>query len=426
MLLQEEFRALAEAEVEAWPDDSGAERIPLISLYLPTARFGPEVMQGPIRLKNLLTEVRERTGARNGGRLDEALGPLDALLVDDGFWNRQADGLALFVGPSEVVGPAGYIAHQLPVAVEELAVVGSRFDLRPLLGAVSRGRSFYVLALSQKQVRAFEASIAAIAELSLAGSDVPTQLEDAVGWDWSEESLQFRSGAGGHGVGGGGGVGAGRGAAGRGIAGGEGAPHPGAGSGAGAMFHGHGDVGDHKDEIRRFLMQVDRGLADVISDRAMPLVVAAVDYLVPMLGEVSKLGNPLVALPGNPDRFSNGELHAAALEVVRPLLEARDGELLERLRDTAHTSRVALGVSDVLRTGTEARHWVLFVDPTVGLWGRMTNAHGEFERDDERGDGSVDLLDEAWRLALKSGAEIVPVRAEVLPGGVPIAALLRH
>ena len=192
------------------------------------------------------------------------------------------------------------------------------------------------------------------------------------------------------------------------------------------MFHGHGDVGDRKDELRRFLMQVDRGLHDVIADRSLPLVVAAVDYLVPMFGEVSKLGSPVVALPGNPERLSDGELHAAALEAVRPLLQARDLELLERLRDTAHTGRVALGVRDVLRTGTEARHWVLFVDPSVGLWGRITNAHGEFERDDERSDGSVDLLDEVWRLALKSGAEIVPMTADALPGGVPVAALLRH
>jgi hypothetical protein len=416
MVLQDEFRALAEAEGPA-----------LVSIYLPTARFGPDVAQGPIRLKKLLAEARQRFAeqieqaervaeAASGAVLpeheraeaigwpsvrefDRRLESVEAHLDDPVYWNHRDEGLAIFVAPD------GVHEHSLPVGVGELVVVGSRFDLRPLLPAVSRGRSFYVLALSQKLVRLFEASIAGIRELSLKDAEVPGRLEDAVGWDWSEESLQFRSGPGARArVDGGGG----------------------ARGGQSAVYHGHGDVGDRKDELRRYLMQVDRGLAAVIEDPKLPMVVAAVDYLLPILGEVSKLGNERVALPGNPDRLSDLELHQAALDVVRPALEAADQALLERLRDTAHTDRTALGLDDVWRSGVEARHSVLFIDPSAECWGGLPNPGLSPELHADRTPHSVDLLDEVWRQAWRVSADIVPVAPGTLPLGEPVAALLRH
>lgn len=414
MVLQDEFRALAEAEGVA-----------LVSIYLPTARFGPDVAQGPIRLKRLLGEVRQRfaeqlegaeqVAARHAdlpehGRaqavgwpstldFERWLEPVGARLDDPVYWNHRDEGLAIFVGPD------GVREVSLPTDVAELVFVGSRFDLRPLLPAVSRGRSFLVLALSQKRVRLFEASIAGIRELSLKDAEVPGRLEDAVGWDWSDESLQFRSGPGARArVNGGGG----------------------ARGGQSAVYHGHGDTGDRKDELRRFLMQVDRGIAEVVDDPTLPMVVAAVDYLLPILNEVAKLPNPRIALAGNPDRQSELELHRAALDVVRPTLEAADQELLAQLRDTAHTERTAMGLEAVLRAGHEARTRVLFVDPALESWGEAANPDGSVTVHAERGPQSLDLLDEAWRRAWRAGAEIVPVRGGALPAGEGVAALLRH
>jgi hypothetical protein len=379
MLIQDDFRALEEARGTG-----------LISIYLPTARYGPEVNQGSIRLKRLLGEARER-GAEAGlspAELDERLAPVEARLGDETFWNHQQDGLAIFVGPD------GAVEHRVPVSFDELVTAGERYDLRPVVPAVSRGRSFYILALSQKRVRLLEASIAAARELPL--GDVPTSLEDAVGHDWEEESLQMRSGQ----------------------TGGPGRQN--------ATYHGHGDAGDRKDEIRKFLHLVDRGLGDHLEDRTAPIVVAAVDYLIPMFRQLSKLNVLPDGVEGSPDRLSVEELHEKALEVVGPHLRQQDRDLLDRLAETLHTGKAVAGLDEVLRTGTEARIATLFLDPSRELWGRMTNAHGEYELHEERNGSSEDLLDRALRLAHDAGAEVVPVSNGDLPDEAPVAALLHH
>lgn len=379
MLLQDDFRALEEARGTG-----------LITIYLPTARYGPEVNQGSIRLKRLLGEARER-GAEAGlspAQLDERLAPVEAHVGDETFWNHQQDGLAIFVGED------GVHEYRVPVSFDELVTAGESFDLRPIVPAVSRGRSFYVLALSQKQVRLLEASIAAAREIPL--GDVPTSLEDAVGHDWEEESLQMRSGQGGG---------------------------PG---GQSATYHGHGDQGDHKAEIRRFLHMVDKGLGELVEDRSAPVVVAAVDYLIPMFRQLSKLNVVQRGVEGSPDRLTVDELHEKALEVVRPVLESQDDELLRRLRETLHTGKAVAGLDDVLRTGTEARIATLFLDPGASVWGVMTDAHGAYELHAERNGRSEDLLDRALRLAHDAGAELVPVSNARLPEEVPVAALLHH
>lgn len=379
MLIQDDFRALEEARGTG-----------LISIFLPTARYGPEVTQGSIRLKRLVGEARER-GADAGlspSELDERLAPVEARIGDETFWNHQKDGLALFVGPD------GVEEYRVPVSFDELVTAGERFDLRPIVPAVSRGRSFYILALSQKKVRLLEASIAAAQEIPL--DDVPTSLEDAVGHDWAEESLQFRAG------------------------------HTGGPGGQNATYHGHGDSGDRKDEIRKFLHLVDRGLGDHLEDRSAPIVVAAVDYLIPMFRQLSKLNVVEEGVEGSPDRLSVDELHEKAIDVVRPHLERKDRELLNRLEETLHTEKAVAGLDDVLRTGTEARIATLFLNPHASIWGRMTNAHGAYELHEERNGSSEDLLDRALRLAHDAGAEVVPVSNGALPDEAPVAALLHH
>jgi hypothetical protein len=379
MLIQDDFRALEEARGTG-----------LIAIYLPTARYGPEVNQGSIRLKRLLGEARER-GAEAGlspAELDERLAPVEARLGDETFWNHQQDGLAFFVGGD------GVHEYRLPVTFDELVTAGDRYDLRPIVPAVSRGRSFYVLALSQKKVRLLEASIAAAREIPL--ENVPTSLQDAVGHDWEEESLQMRSGQ-------------------------TGGP-----GGQSATYHGHGDQGDHKAEIRRFLHMVDKGLGELVEDRNAPVVVAAVDYLIAMFRQLSKLNVVEKGVEGSPDRLSTEELHQKALEVVRPVLQEKDRELLRRLRETLHTGKAVAGLDDVLRTGTEARIATLFLDPDVSVWGVMTNAHGAYEVHAERNGASEDLLDRALRLAHDAGAELVPVSNGDLPDEAPVAALLHH
>ncbi|UCF67768.1 MAG: hypothetical protein JSV80_00230 [Acidobacteriota bacterium] len=109
-----------------------------LSIYMPTHRYGREVQQGPVRLKNLLREAERRLEANavKAAEAAELLAPVRQLLYDEAFWTQQSDGLALFLAPGS------WRRYRLPVGFEEKVVYGERIQVKPLNPQLMTGRSF--------------------------------------------------------------------------------------------------------------------------------------------------------------------------------------------------------------------------------------------------------------------------------------------
>ncbi len=118
-----------------------------VSIYMPTVRAGSEILQNPIRFKNLLRNAEERLIKMGLRRSDAAdyLAPAAEVLSDTDFWRHQSDGLALFLGPDQLR------TFRLPMPFDELVVVTQRFHLKRLLPLLNERPVFYVLALSQNE-----------------------------------------------------------------------------------------------------------------------------------------------------------------------------------------------------------------------------------------------------------------------------------
>jgi hypothetical protein len=131
----------------------GAVDGPCVSVLMPTHRHGPETLQGPVRLRNLVEQAAsDLTDAGTpAGDAADLLAPVRALLDDAAFWQHQADGLALFAAPG------WFSRFRLPMALVEEVTVGSSFRVVPLIPLLSGDGFFFVLALSQNSVRLFDA-----------------------------------------------------------------------------------------------------------------------------------------------------------------------------------------------------------------------------------------------------------------------------
>ncbi|MDP8957743.1 MAG: hypothetical protein M3N51_00745, partial [Actinomycetota bacterium] len=210
---------------------------PCVSLFMPTHRAGPEMRQDPIRLKNLLGEAEQRLGEA-GLRAPEAralLEPARKLLDDQQFWRHQSDGLALFVSPGR------FHPYRLPLELYDLVVVGERFHIKPLVSLLSGDGRFYLLALSQGEVRLLQGTRYTVGQVELDG--VPESLAEVLRREGLERQLQFHS---------------------------HGGPR-GAGERS-AIFHGHGEAEeDAKDDILRFFRQLDRGLGELLQGEQVPM-----------------------------------------------------------------------------------------------------------------------------------------------------------
>lgn len=383
LLSRDELRSIVQ---EAQP--------PSVSIYLPTHRAGAETQQGPIRLKNLLREAESRLLARGtpAETVERTLGPVRALLKNTPFWQHQDHGLAIFAGADS------FHLYRLPLDVEELAVVGDRIHLTPLLPLLARNGRFFVLALSQKQARLYEATRNEIRQLDL--GDTPGSLAEAVGHDWEQKSLQYRTGQ----------------------------SSPGSGGRRRAIYHGHGS-GEEADkaEIARFLQQVDVGVRRLLKDPSEPLVVAAVDYLFDIYRDLSKVpGLADEGILGNPDHSSPDELRARAWQIVKPLFLASQSESAKRFAVLATKGLATDDLETGLLAAVDGRVETLFVPLETHRWGRLDSITRKIALAPEPGDAGEDLLDRAAVETFLHGGTVYAVDEGGLPGTGVLAALLRY
>jgi hypothetical protein len=363
-----------------------------VSIYMPTQRTG-DVEQGAIRLKNLVREAEEKLQVI-GLRQPDAAHLLDRAreLVDDIlFWHHQSDGLALFL--SEHV----FTYFRLPYHPDETVVVATRFHVSPLLPLFAADGIFYVLGLSQNRARLVQCSRDGAREVT--PDSVPGSMSDVLQYDEVSRNLQFRSGSS-------------QGAAGRGN----------------AMYHGHGEGKDvAKDNIVRFLREVDHGLHDTLKDERAPLLLAGVGYIRALYAEVATYPHLLAeGIEGNPDNLSPAELQSRGWSLVADHFSRERQTALAHFGEGAARGLTASRHDDVVLAAHDGRVSALFVGLGVRRWGqvsvdeRRVEVHESFEPGDE------DLVDATVVQSLLTGASVYVMPPSEVPNGEGIAALLRY
>ncbi len=371
-----------------------------LSLFLPTERVA-ETEQNPLRLKNLLREAEELLVAHGlrspyTTRGMALLKPLQDLLPDRLFWAYQSDGLALFRSPD------AFYVYRLPARFEELVVVGNRFHLKPLLPFLTGDGLFYILALSQNEIRLLEGTRYSIDRVALP-SAVPESLADVLKYDDVEKQLQFHTGA-----------------------------PAGTYRGRAAIFHGHGGEGySTKENLLRYFRQIDKGLQELLKGAQAPLVLAGVEYLFPFYHEANTYPHLLAeGVAGNPETWSNQELHARAWTVVEPFFRQGQQDAAARYNLAMHTrqaSHLTLNeIKDIVPAAYQGRVSSLFIAQDLQFWGAFDPATQTAIVHQSAEPGDEDLVDfAAIETFLNNGTAYV-VAPEEVPDPRHLAAVLRY
>lgn len=363
---------------------------PAVSILMPTHRAGPDIRQDPIRLKDLLREVGRQLEDRGlaASDISRLVGPGHDLVADRAFWRRQEDGLALYAAPNF------FRTYPAPQRFRPLAVVSERFHVTQLFPLVSINRHFYVLALSQKDIRLIEATRTTAVEVDL--GDLPRTLSEALLTDTPEQGLQHHLGT---------------------VA----------GASRGAVFHGY-DPGldDHKESIREFFHRIDRGIRPLLSDRTAPLILAGVDFLLPIYREANTHPGLLAeGILGNPESLSASALQSRAWELVRPHLEAAQAARADGYHNLAGTGRASADLPTVLRAAFEGRVDELFV-AAAERWGAFEPGSGAVSLRDRPGAVAEDLLNLAAIYTFQRAGTVHVLDGQRVPGGGEIAATFRY
>ncbi|MBN1217786.1 MAG: hypothetical protein JXM69_02565 [Anaerolineae bacterium] len=366
-----------------------------VSIYMPTRPAGPETRENPIRLKNLVTTA-EINLIKNGMRPPEAKTILEIAqnLVDDyDFWQHQNTGLALFVS-SDL-----FRTYRLPLDFEELVVVGNRFHLKPLVSLLSGDGRFYLLALSQNEVRLFQGTRHTFDEVMLT-ENVPRSLAEALWYEDPERQQQFHTATA--------------------------TPGQPAG-GRPAMFHGHGvGIDDNTAMIRQYFQKLDQGLAELLRDETVPLILAGVDYLFPIYQKANSYPHLVnQGVGGNPENMNREELHRQAWQIIRPHFEQAQKDAFSRYRQLVKTNHTSQDVRKIVPAAHYAQVDTLFVVSGQQRWGSFDPEENRIVLNNEPEPQDEDLLDLAVVQTLLHGGTVYALEPEQMPDSSLLAAIFR-
>jgi hypothetical protein len=367
---------------------------PSLSLYLPTHRTGQDTRQDPMRFRNLLREAeKEFLGGGMGPREVRALlQPAQALLEESNFWNHQYDGLVVFMTSED------FHSYRLPFAVEELLVIARSYYLKPVLPLLTNNGCYFILVISQNEVRLFEGTRYGVGQIDLPDG-TPGSLEAALTLDDPQKQLQMHTGT----------------------------SQSEAGHG---MFHGQGPGREeHKVWIEQYLNLVDTGLKKIYGEQRAPLVLAGVDFLLPLYRKVSDYPNIMPeGISGNPERLRPEELQEQAWPIVEAYFRQETEKAMEQYRRSAGTGKAADDIEEIVAAAFKGRVDKLILSIETPVWGTFNPDTGKVMID-PAGQAKPDnlaLVDFAAMKTLQNGGTVYALSREEMPSDSPIAAVFRY
>lgn len=367
---------------------------PSVSIFLPTHRAGQDTQQDPIRFKNLLREAEKHFLDSGMGprEVSAFLQPAQTLLGDPYFWSHQYEGLAVFIAAED------FHSYRLPFKVEELLIIAQSYYVKPVLPLFTNNGHYYILALSQDGVRLFEGTRHSVGQIDLPDG-TPVNLEEALRLEGRQKSLQTHTGT----------------------------SQSEAGHG---MFHGQGPgEEDQKVWIEQYLNLVDAGLKEIFREQQAPLVLAGVDYLLPIYRKVSEYANIMPeGITGSPEYLRPEELQEQAWPLVEAYFRQETEKTAEQYHQLADTDKATDNIEEIVVSAFNGRVDKLILSVEDQVWGSFDHDTGKVILDPE-GQGKQDnlaLLDFAAMQTLQNGGTVYALSQDEMPTDSPSAAVFRY
>ena len=353
-----------------------------ISLFMPLQWQPNQRDANRIRLKNLIKEAEKQLTAV-AANPSQLLAPASELLSNGRLNQPQSSGLAIFL-------KKGFVRlHYLSAEMPELVVVSQGFHTKPLLPLLRQNEQFYILALSQNNIRLYRANRNQIKPM--ATPNLPANMADALTEEY-EKQLQHHMGA-----------------------------------KETAVFHGHEVSAEKKGAVRRYFREIDKAITARLHDSDTPLILACVDYLAPVYREVNSYPHLLDQnISGNPDETKSADLHQQGWHLILAQIEDKKEAAIEEYQTLAQTQRTSSNLTKVLTAAHFGRVDTLFTPVGQQQWGQFDATSGQLHIYDRPQPDTVDLLDETAVHTLLNGGTVHAVDPQEMPTEALVTAVFRY
>lgn len=358
---------------------------PLISVTMPTHKAGKEVTQGPIRFKNLLTNVEQQLKkmSMKQAEYEKLLKPAYDLLENPLFWTHQDHGLVVYLAKDH------FSHYKLPYSVEEKAYVNTHFLITPILPMVSMDGTFNVLAVSRSKARLLHCTRNEVWDIT--PEDAPESVDEYLEVT-PEKELQFHTGA----------------------------------EGNDAMFFGHG-AGDESRRIviEQFFRELEKSITEECKKQNDPLVLIGLEDNIAFYKTINNYGRTMDEIvDDNPDEKKDAKLKDYGWDIIKRYFLKDMYSSLDQFSEH-NSEKVSNNISEVIESTVMGRSKTIFITRGEDRWGRYDEENHEVHLTDEPSSDDVDLLN--W-LAVKgreTGSNVYMLPRDQMPLKATVAAEFR-
>jgi hypothetical protein len=328
------------------------------------------------RLKNMVRGAQRKLADRGAGSDTAAslLEPIDEVAAAVEAKRIWANSLVLFRSPEVFTY---YLFYE---RWKESLTVAERFQIRPLLSALTREQRFHLLALSRRRIRLFHCTQHSMDEASLEGA-APHDMRLWMNIRVPDHVLDNRSAGG-----------------------------PSVGSMKGVMFGTSSDREREDEYLSHFFKEVDKGVHSILRNDTAPLVLMGVENEVAIYRRVNTYLRLLEkAIHGSPDGLAPQVLHTRAREIMTQSFSEPLQKAVAEFQKQRDKGRVSFDVADIARAAHEGRVSDLLIS-----------------EDTANADGDEDCLNAAALDTVLYGGRAFVLSAQEMPEKAGAVAVLRY
>lgn len=313
-----------------------------VSIYLPMNKDGKEqnahIAQATLKqcLKKANKDLEQHEMDSN--EIKKYLRPIEALLTNIELWRNPSDGIAIFLDKE------GMRYYKIPISFQTKTNVSDHFFLKPLLPLYNEDDDYYLLELSQDYIKLYQANKFGYEDVHIEDF-APAQLEEAVGFDFRQNMLQFRGGQ---------------------------------NSQTTGTFQGKNPGNDDiKKELFRFFREIDNGINKLITNKKAPLVIACAEPLFGLYKEANTYPTLLENHIAGDSEFKNKtKLHEESWKLILPYFEKTKEAKLVQYRELYHTPKTSYQISEIVPAAINGKIDTLFIqndEDEFGVFDKQTN-----------------------------------------------------
>lgn len=178
---------------------------------------------------------------------------------------------------------------------------------------------------------------------------------------------------------------------------------------------------------RNYVRQIEQAVRGVVNGSGLPLILAATETIAAAYRRVNTAPG-LVAdrIAGNPEESTDAELAAAARTILDEVYLRQLADLLELFDERVPQGRVAIDVAEIGRLATMGAVDTLVFDMDAHVPGQVEEHSGEVRFASADDISTYGVIDEIARRVHLMNGRVLAVRADDVPGGGPVAAVLRY